>query len=145
MVLRWLNGLIILKCLQQSFALLAATINNFCDVYSRSVAQSRLECQQTYFERVRKVLQRLWILKGQEEFFRCYRGLPIIASIGGGNKCTKTYAYMNQASTFKKWSKSQWLAYMIKRGEEMRVWDGSWVAFSITHKFPLQLKCQCRN
>ena len=43
----------------------------------------------------------------QEEFFRCYRGMPIIAIIGRGKKYKKTYADMNQASTFKKWSKSE--------------------------------------
>ena len=52
MVLRRLNGLIILKCLEQSFALLAAAINSYCDVYNRTAAQGRVECQQPYFEKV---------------------------------------------------------------------------------------------
>lgn len=70
MMLRRLNGLVILKCLEQSFALLAAAFKNFYDVYSRSAAQSRLEFQQPYFERVRTGFTEALNLKGSGGVFQ---------------------------------------------------------------------------
>lgn len=76
MVLRRLNGLIILKYLEQSFALSASVIKNYCDTSLIEVLYKvEWSVSSPILGRLEQALQKPWILKDQEEFFGYFKGM----------------------------------------------------------------------